>query len=40
MCLLEDEATKTELSKKEVEYIRKYQSNNPQVGYNRWPKFK
>jgi len=27
------------LSQKEVEYIRKYQSNNPAFGYNRWPKF-
>jgi hypothetical protein len=30
----------SELSAKEVEYIRKYQSNNPEVGYNRRPKFK
>ncbi len=30
----------SELSAKEVEYIRKFQSNNPEVGYNRWPKFK
>lgn len=28
-----------ELSQKEVFYIRKYGSNNPRVGYNRWPKF-
>lgn len=33
-------ATDEELSKKEVEMIRKYQSNNPEIGYNRWPKFK
>jgi hypothetical protein len=31
--------TESELSQKEVEFIRKYQSNNPKVGYNRWPKF-
>ena len=24
---------------KEVEFIREYQSNNPAIGYNRWPKF-
>ena len=28
------------LSSKEVEYILQYQSNNPEIGYNRWPKFK
>lgn len=27
------------LSAKEVEFIRKYESNNPEIGYNRWPKF-
>ena len=31
--------TESELSQKEVKFIRKYQSNNPKVGYNRWPKF-
>jgi hypothetical protein len=30
----------TELSKKEVEFIRAFKSNDPEVGYNRWPKFK
>ena len=30
----------TELAAKEVEYIRKFQSNDPEIGYNRWPKFK
>lgn len=33
-------ATESELSEKEVEMIRKYQSNNPEIGYNQWPKFK
>lgn len=32
-------ATDEEVNKKEVELIKKYQSNNPLVGYNRWPKF-
>jgi len=33
-------ATDKELSQKEVELIRKFQSNNPEIGYNQWPKFK
>lgn len=33
-------ATEAELSQKEIGFIREYQSNNPEVGYNRWPKFK
>ena len=32
------DCTEEDLSAKEVEFIRKYQSNNPSVGYNRWPK--
>lgn len=28
------------LAAKEVEYIRQYRSNDPAVGYNRWPKFR
>jgi hypothetical protein len=28
-----------EINRKESEFIIKYQSNNPDVGYNRWPKF-
>jgi len=35
-----EEATDEELSAKEVEFIREHQSHNPEVGYNRWPKFK
>ena len=31
--------TESELSTKEVELIRKFESNNPAIGYNRWPKF-
>jgi hypothetical protein len=34
-----DTATEEELSAKEVEMIRKYGSNNPEIGYNRWPKY-
>jgi hypothetical protein len=28
------------LSQKELEFIRIYRSNNPEIGYNQWPKFK
>ena len=31
-------ATDEEVNKKEVEYIRKCKSNDPKIGYNRWPK--
>ena len=33
-------ATEEELARAGVEYIRKHQSNNPDIGYNRWPRFK
>lgn len=29
-----------ELAAKEIEFIRQYRSNDPSIGYNRWPKFK
>ena len=32
-------ASEEELSAKEVEMIKKYRSNDPEIGYNRWPKF-
>lgn len=35
-----DSANEKELSKKEVEFIRKYDSNNPDIGYNQWPTFR
>jgi len=28
-----------EVNKKEVEYIKLFNSNNPKIGYNKWPKF-
>jgi hypothetical protein len=31
-------ATDTEVNKKEVEYIKTLRSNDPAIGYNRWPK--
>ena len=33
-------ATEAELAAKEVELIRQYRSNDPAIGFNRWPKFK
>lgn len=35
-----DTATDEEVAAKEVEFIRQYSSNNPEIGYNRWPKYK
>lgn len=29
-----------EINKMEVELILKFESNNPKIGYNKWPKFK
>jgi hypothetical protein len=33
-------ATEAELSAKEVEFIRAFRSNDPSIGYNRWPKLR
>ena len=33
-------ASDEELAAKEVEFIREYRSNDPSVGYNRWPKLR
>lgn len=33
-------ATDEELSAKEVEFIRHHRSNDPKIGYNRWPKLR
>ena len=32
-------ASDKEVSQKEKEFIKHFDSNNPAVGYNRWPKF-
>lgn len=29
-----------EINRKEIELILQYKSNNPNIGYNQWPKFK
>lgn len=34
-----DDCTDSELAAKEVEFINRFQSNDPDIGYNRWPKF-
>jgi len=31
---------KSEVNKIESKYILEYRSNNPEIGYNQWPKFK
>ena len=33
-------ATIEEVYQKEIEFIKKFRSNDPAIGYNRWPKFK
>lgn len=35
-----ESALDSEVSQKEVEFIRKLGSNNSSIGYNQWPKFK
>ena len=35
-----ESATDKEVNTKEVELIRKYSSNNPDIGFNQWPKYK
>mgnify|MGYP001393643891 CR=1 FL=1 len=32
-------ADDSEVSRREVDFIRSLQSNNPAIGYNQWPKF-
>jgi hypothetical protein len=35
-----DTASDAQVNAKEVELIRTHRANNPEVGYNQWPKFK
>ena len=35
-----EDASEAELSAKEAEMTRQHRSNDPRVGYNRWPTFK
>lgn len=32
-------ASDQEVNQKEVEFINKFKSNNPAIGYNQWPKY-
>jgi hypothetical protein len=32
-------ASDAEVNRKELEFIRAHRSNDPAIGYNRWPKF-
>lgn len=33
-------ASNAEVSRREAEIIRQYRSNDPAIGYNRWPRFR
>jgi len=33
-------ASDTEVTKKELDFIKELKSNDPAIGYNQWPKFK
>lgn len=33
-----DNALDEEVNRKEIEFIKFFKSNNPKIGYNRWPK--
>lgn len=35
-----DSASNSEVALKEAEFIRALRSNDPSIGYNRWPKFR
>ena len=35
-----EDATDREVNQQEIYYIRLYKSNDPDIGYNRWPRFK
>ena len=34
-----EDCSESELSSKEVTFIKQFDSNNPEIGYNRWPKY-
>jgi hypothetical protein len=35
-----EDALEAEVNQKEVEYVLSLRSNDPTIGYNRWPKFR
>ncbi len=38
--ILLESKDESEINKAESKYILEYRSNNPEIGYNQWPKFK
>jgi hypothetical protein len=36
----EENVTDQEVNKREIEFIKQFKSNDPEIGYNQWPKFK
>ena len=38
--ILLETTDENEINKAESKFILEYQSNNPKIGYNQWPKFK
>jgi len=38
--ILMESEDENEINKNEANFILEYQSNNPAIGYNQWPKFK
>ena len=38
--ILMESEDENEINKNESKFILEYQSNNPAIGYNQWPKFK
>jgi hypothetical protein len=37
--ILFESEDESEINRKEPEFIRQYESNNPDIGYNQWPKY-
>ena len=34
------DASRAEVTQREIEFIKQFRSNDPAIGYNRWPKFR
>lgn len=35
-----ESASRSEVTQKEIEFILQFRANDPEIGYNQWPKFK
>lgn len=35
-----ESASRSEITQKEIEFIMQFRANDPEIGYNLWPKFK